>query len=109
MFKKIFGNSLRITKAAQICKQEFSVDADPSRHFGTFTKAAGEYNATLDQFIAEYGPNDKELAIFMLAPTMEAILANESHRLFVRDVIRYWVEDKEVRSDIANMALQELA
>jgi hypothetical protein len=109
MFKKFFGNSFRITKAVQLCEQEFSIDADPARHFGTFTKAAGEYNDTLDQFISEHNPNDKELAIFLLAPAMESIVANVSHRALVRDVIRYWVADKEVRADIASMALDELA
>lgn len=54
-------------------------------------------------------PNDKELAIFMLAPAMVSILANLGHRSLVRDVIRYWVEDDKVRAAIAGMTLEEIA
>jgi hypothetical protein len=109
VFKKIFGNSFRITKAAQIGKQEFAIDLNPSKHFGTFSKEAGEFNATIDGFIAEFDPNDKELAVFLLAPVMDSVAANTGHRALVRDVIRCWLKDGDVRADVADMALQELA
>lgn len=109
MFKKILGNGLRITKAAQIGKQEFAIDLNPSSHFATCTKEAGEYNAAIDEFISGFDPNDKELAIFLLAPAMDSIVENVGHRALIRDVIRCWLKDGEVRGDVAEMALQELA
>lgn len=106
MFKKLICNSFKITKAVQLAKQELGVDPDPTKHFGRFTKEAGEWNQQIDEFIAAVSPNDRELAIFLCVPLLDAIPA--SHKSGMRAMVRAWKMDNEIREDIAEMALQDL-
>lgn len=109
MFKKIFGNGLRITRAAQLGRQEFALDLTPSRRFGTFTKEAMMYKAAIDTYIDEQEPNDQELVVFLLTPMLSAIAANPERRELIKQTIERWIEAGEVRREVASLALHKLA
>jgi erythromycin esterase-like protein len=109
MFKKIFGNGLRIARAARLGTQEFAVDVTPSRRFGTFTKEATMYKAAIDNYIEEHDPNDKELLLFLLAPALEHIASYPERRALVKQTVERWVEVGEVRSELAMHALRKVS
>jgi hypothetical protein len=109
MFKKIFGNGLRITRATQLGRQEFAIDVTPSRRFGTFTKEAAMYKAAIDGFIDEHDPNDKELLIYLLTPTLDGMSGNSERRALIKQTLERWLEAREVRGELAALALQKLA
>lgn len=106
MFRKLIVNSIKITKAVQLARQELGVDPDPAKHFGLFTKEAADWNQQIDEFVTEIAPNDRELAIFLCIPLLNAIPV--SHRSGMRAMVRSWKMENEIRQEIAEMAMQDL-